>query len=360
MQQFWVAFTQVHGVGAARLRHLHAYFGNMQDAWFADSHALADAGLYPDSIQHLLKLRQEIHPDSLLEKVHKLGAWVMTFADDNYPPLLREIQDAPMVLFIKGTLAPSDQRAVAVVGTRKASTYGTEMTRRLVVGLVQAGVTIISGMAHGIDGTAHQEAIRAGGRTLAVLGCGLDVMYPAQHRDLAAQIAEHGALISEFPLGMPPLQENFPIRNRIVSGLSLGVLVVEAPEKSGALQTATYAGEHGRDVFAVPGNVISPSSMGANRLIQDGAKLVITVEDILKELNLLQRSAEARQTVKILTPDSPQEAQILELLQTEPLHVDDISRQCQLSIQEVNALLALMELKGMVFQTAPMTYHINN
>jgi DNA processing protein len=359
MEQFWVAFTHVHGVGPARLRHLLAYFGNLKEAWWAEAVDLAESGLPQAAIAHLITLRKSLQPEKLLDEIHRLGAQVVTLADENYPPLLRETEGSPAVLYVKGTLTAQDQRAVAVVGTRKASNYGVEMTRRLVVALTQAGVTIVSGLAHGIDVIAHQEALNAGGRTIAVLGCGIDILYPSNHRHVAEKIIENGALITEFAPGTEPLPVNFPIRNRIISGMTLGTLVVEAPEKSGALQTANFAGEQGRDVFAVPGNVTSPNSMGTNMLIQDGAKLVISAEDILKELNLSQRSAETRQAVKKLMPANPVEARIMELLQTEALHVDEISRECQLSIQETNAILALMELKGLVFQSAPMTYNIN-
>lgn len=359
MQQYWVAFTHVHGVGPARLRHLLTYFGDLETAWHADPHDLSEAGLSSDSAQHLFRLRKQIQPDNLLEQVHRLGAWVTTLADDTYPQLLKETEGCPAVLYVKGTWTSQDQLAVAVVGTRKASNYGAEMTRRLVAGMVQAGVTIVSGLAHGIDIAAHQETLKSGGRTIAVLGCGIDVAYPSEHRQEMAKIVEHGAILTEFPPGTQPMPTHFPTRNRIISGLSLGVLVVEAPEKSGALQTASFAGEQGRDVFAVPGNVTSPNSVGTNLLIQDGAKLVMKADDILKELNLLQRSAETRQVVKRLSPETPLEARILDLLSTQTMHVDELSRECQLSIQEINALLALMELKGMVFQTAPMTYNIN-
>ncbi len=359
MEQFWVAFTHVHGVGPARLRHLLAYFGNLKEAWWAEAVDLAESGLPQAAIEHLITLRKSLQPEKLLDEIHRLGAQVVTLADENYPPLLRETEGSPAVLYVKGTLTAQDQRAVAVVGTRKASNYGAEMTRRLVVALTQAGVTIVSGLAYGIDVIAHQEALNAGGRTIAVLGCGIDILYPSNHRHVAEKIIKNGALITEFAPGTEPLPVNFPIRNRIISGMTLGTLVVEAPEKSGALQTANFAGEQGRDVFAVPGNVTSPNSMGTNMLIQDGAKLVISAEDILKELNLSQRSAETRQAVKKLMPANPVEARIMELLQTEALHVDEISRECQLSIQETNAILALMELKGLVFQSAPMTYNIN-
>jgi DNA processing protein len=200
--------------------------------------------------------------------------------------------------------------------------------------------------------------LKSGGRTLAVLGNGIDVVYPPEHRDLARQIAESGALISEFLPGTRPERGNFPIRNRVISGMTLGTVVVEAPESSGSLQTANLAAEQGREVFAIPGNANSPNARGTNRLIQDGAKLVLSAEDILRELNIQHRNVETRQQVKKVAPSSPLEEQIVQLLARNPLHVDELSRICALSVQEVNTMLVLMELKGLVYQTAPMTYHI--
>lgn len=358
MQGFWLAFTQVNGIGAVRLRQLRAQFRTIEEAWYADAAALQAAGVPPASIDHQLYLRRHLNPQALLEAVQRVGAWVMTLDDEAYPPLLREIDDAPPVLYGRGTLLPEDQRAIAIVGTRRASGYGKEMARQLARGLVEQDVTIVSGLAYGIDIVAHQAALEAKGRTIAVLGSGIDVLYPAEHRPIAEQIEKSGAVITEFPLGTKPEKSNFPIRNRIISGLTLGTVIVEAPEHSGALRTAELAAEQGRDVFAVPGNASSPNSQGTNKLIQDGATLVLNAEDILRELNLAQRKVETRQTVTKLVPDNPTEALICQQLRREPLHVDELSRACQLSIHEINATLTLMELKGMVYQIAPMTYHL--
>jgi DNA processing protein len=216
----------------------------------------------------------------------------------------------------------------------------------------------VSGLAYGIDIHAHRAALENRGRTIAVLGSGIDVLYPSDHRETAREIIHAGAIITEFPPGVQPERGNFPTRNRIISGMTLGTVVIEAPEQSGSLQTANLAGEQGREVFAVPGNANSPNSRGTNLLIQDGAKLVLNGEDILKELNLAHRLATTRQTVQTVAPDTPLESQLLALLTTEALHVDELSRLCQLSIKEVNATLAIMELKGMVYQVAPMTYQV--
>jgi DNA processing protein len=360
LEHFWIAFTHIYGVGAVRIRHLHDYFGSLETAWFADATDLLAAGLPAAAVEDVQKQRRTLHPDQYLDELQKVGAWVVTPIHEDYPELLKEVPNAPAVLYIKGTLMPQDNLSVAVVGTRKASNYGLEMTRRLTEGLAQQGVTIISGLARGIDAIAHQEALKNGSRTIAVLGNGIDKVYPSEHRRLAADIAEHGAVITEFPPGTDPLAGNFPARNRIISGMSLGVLVIEAPEKSGALTTATFAGEQGRDVFAVPGNVTSPNSTGTNKLIQDGVKLVMDATDILNELNMTYQAVETRQVVREVSPDTPLEQQIIDLLVVEPLHVDDISRQCGLSIQDVNVVLTLMELKGLVFQSSPMTYNINS
>jgi DNA processing protein len=224
----------------------------------------------------------------------------------------------------------------------------------LAAGLARHGVTVVSGLARGIDGAAHQGALAGGGRTIAVLGSGIDIIYPAEHRRLAEEIIGHGALVSDYPVGTPPEAANFPPRNRIISGLSRGVVVVEGAEDSGALITADDAMEQGREVFAVPGNILARQSGGTNKLIQQGAKLVTSVEDILEDLNMVQ--ATQQMEVQAAVPDNPLEARILTLLSGEPLHIDEISRQVGLPISQVSATLALMELKGMVHQVGSMTY----
>jgi DNA processing protein len=240
------------------------------------------------------------------------------------------------------------------VGTRLATVYGKEAARRLGTDLARFGVTVISGLARGIDVTAHQAALDAGGRTIAVLGSGLDVIYPWEHQRLAGQIAEHGALISEYALGTQPDAGNFPPRNRIISGLSRGVVVIEAGERSGALITAAFAAEQGRDVFAVPGSIFQRSSHGTNRLIRDGAKPVLSSADIMQELDLgsIVQQAEARE----LLPADPMEALLWQQLGTEPIHVDDVCRAVDLPIEVVSGTLALMELKGLARHVGGMNY----
>lgn len=357
MHQYWLGFNHVKGIGANRLRGLWTYFHHdLKAAWHANADELLHAGLDSPTVENVIQHRKTFDPEAALNRVHALGAWLCTLDDDTYPVLLAAVSDAPPLLYVKGTLTPADARALAVVGTRKATTYGRKVTERMVSVLAGHGVTIISGLAHGIDTAAHQACLQSGGRTIAVLGNGIDRVYPSENRRLAEAIAESGALVSEYPVGMPPHANNFPARNRIISGLSLGVLVVEAPANSGTLHTANSAAEQGRDVFAVPGNINSPNSHGTNRLIQDGAKLVMHPDDILLELNIQQLTVETRQSVEQVAPENELERQLLGLLQHEPMHVDDIAIQTGMDIQHVSATLLMMKLKGLVDETTPMTY----
>ncbi|HEU5368765.1 MAG TPA: DNA-processing protein DprA, partial [Ktedonobacterales bacterium] len=281
----------------------------------------------------------------------------LTQADPDYPELLREIYLPPIVLYVRGALASEDAWAVAIVGTRKATAYGYQVTEQLARGLASNKVTVISGLARGVDTAAHKAALAvSGGRTIAVLGCGLDMIYPPENARLAARLCEQGALISEFPLGTQPEPTNFPIRNRVISGLSLGVVVIEAPRHSGALITTRFALEQNRQVFAVPGHIYSKASEGTNALIQDGAKLVMRVDDVLEELKLQQ--APQQQEMRALLPASDVESVLLALLAAapEPQHVDELCRASALPTAEVSSALVMMELKGMVQQVASMTY----
>ena len=288
-RQYWVGFNIVRGIGPAKFRALLDYFGSAQAAWAADEGALRQAGLDRRATQSLLQTRQAIDLPAALEEIESAGVEILTWDDKEYPLYLKEIADPPPVLYLRGDIQTRDQWAVAVVGTRRSTSYGKHVTQQLVGDLARSGATIVSGMARGIDGVAHWAALEAGGRTLAVLGSGISQVYPPEHRALAQQIASSGALLSEFPPDTPPEAGNFPRRNRIISGLSLGVLVIEAGRKSGALITANYALEQGRDVFAVPGNINARSSVGTNRIIQEGATLVLSAEDILSLLSTVER-----------------------------------------------------------------------
>ncbi|OQY21702.1 MAG: DNA protecting protein DprA [Anaerolineaceae bacterium 4572_32.2] len=352
--RYWVGFNIVRGIGPVRLRALLDYFGDVERAWRAPAEALRSAGLDSRSLKNLLQVRGQRNLDRELERIEAAGARALTWESAHYPHLLREIHDPPSVLYVKGTLTEEDAWAIAVVGTRRASVYGREVTRQLTQALARNGITIVSGLARGIDSEAHRAALEAGGRTIAVLGCGIDRVYPPENRKLAQQIIARGALVSSYPLGTPPEGRNFPARNRIISGLSLGVLVTDAGTRSGALITTDFAAEQGRDVFAVPGSVLARGSVGTNALIQDGAKVVLKPEDILEELNLTM-VAEQSKARQVLPADETEEA-LLDHLSTEPTHVDELQQQLELPIAQVTSTLALMELKGMVRQAGGMKY----
>ena len=352
--KYWVGFNRITGIGRVRFSQLENYFGNLENAWKAGYDDLKKAGLDNIAVQAIVTERPQISPDAEMEKLDRFGVKVFTYHDDRYPSRLKEIYDYPPVLYIRGSIESRDEYCVGVVGTRRATVYGRQVTEEIVSELVRNGITVASGLARGIDAVAHRAALAEGGRTLAVFACGLDTVYPAEHAELARNIMSSGALISEYPLGARPRSENFPRRNRILSGLSLGVLVVEAGETSGAIITANMALEQDREVFAVPGSILSPSSVGTNKLIQEGAKLVTCCNDILEELNL--KSVTHQIEMKEVIPPSETEATLLKHLSREPVHVDEVCRRAGLSISVVSSTLAMMELKGMVRHVGNMNY----
>jgi DNA processing protein len=352
--QYWVGFNKVAGIGTARLRALQDYFGDLEIAWHAPSHDLQQAGLDRRSLANLLEARQHLDLDAELERLRQGGVQVLTWEDPEYPPNLRQAYNAPLLLYVRGRIEARDEWAVAIVGTRRASVYGKEAARMLAMGLARAGVTVASGLARGIDTVAHRAALDAGGRTIAVLGCGVDVVYPPVNSRLTEEIVERGAVVSEYALGTSPEARNFPPRNRIISGLTLGTIVVEGDLGSGALITAGFAAEQGREVFAVPGNIFARTSRGTNQLIQQGAKMVCQVADVLEELNLTMVSEQAQ--ARAIIPENEAEALLLEHLSAEPVHVDVLGREIKMPIAEVTSTLALMELKGMVRQVGGMSY----
>lgn len=353
--KYWLGFNRVKGIGPAKIQALLNYYGDLHSAWNAREEQLQKLGFDRRSIKSFFETRREINLDQCLADVRAIGVSLLTWESEAYPCYLREIDGAPPVLYVHGSLEEIDRWAVAVVGTRRLTRYGRQVTQELVTGLVLNGVTIVSGLARGIDAVAHHTALEHGGRTIAVLGSGPDCIYPPEHRALARQIVNgRGAIVSEYGLGVKPEARNFPPRNRIISGLSLGVIVVEAGDRSGASITARFALEQGRDVFAVPGNINSPASVGTNRLIQQGAKLVAKVDDVLEELNLsmvLEHSA-----VQLVLPETEDEAAILTYLSGQPIHIDELSRSTGLSSSVVSSTLTLMELKGMVRQVGGMNY----
>jgi DNA processing protein len=352
--RYWIGFNKVSGIGAARLRALLDYFGDLEIAWHATAHDLQQAGLDRRSIANLLKARGNLDLEGEVERLERGRIRVLTWEDPAYPKNLHQVFNAPPVLYVRGRIEVRDEWAVAVVGTRRASVYGKEAARMIGSGLARAGVTVVSGLARGIDTVAHRSCLDAGGRTIAVLGCGVDVVYPPQNARLAAEMIERGALVSEYPLGTRPEGRNFPPRNRIISGLTLGTVVVEADIGSGARITSGFAAEQGREVFSVPGSIFAKGSRGTNELIQQGAKMVCSVADILEELNLTMVSEQAQ--ARAVIPENETEAILLERLSTEPIHVDALRRSVDLPIAEVSSTLALMELKGMVRQVGGMNY----
>ncbi len=351
---FWIGFNQVPGIGPARLAALVEVCGSVEAAWKAPIQQLKEAGLDRRSLESLLAVRRSLDLEAAWQRVVQAGVQVFTWDDAEYPDNLRQVPLSPPVLYVRGQLVDEDRLAVALVGTRQASAYGREVARRLGQELAQNGITVVSGLALGIDAIAHEAALAAGGRTIAVLGSGVDQIYPLQNRKMAQAMLTQGALVSEYPLGTRPEASNFPPRNRIISGLSLAVVVVEAGQRSGALITAKFAAEQSRDVFAVPGSILQPSSAGCNALIQDGASPLLSVADLLDQLHL-ERAAvqkEARQTI----PADPTERRLLEHLSSEPIYLDEIVRGAAMPAAQVSSLLAMMELKGLVRQVSSMRY----
>ena len=352
---YWIALSRVPRVGEATLRQLKLRFGSMEAAWHATSAQLRNAGIDERAVEQICQVRPEcrVEEESALLRRHGIRAIAET--DAAYPYLLRQIPDCPPVLYVRGTLMPDEATAVAVVGTRRASGYGQQVCREFAESLAASGIIIVSGMARGIDTIAHKAALEAGGTTVGVLASGLDVVYPAENAILAKRVLEHGALISEHPPGARMRKESFLLRNRIMSGLSRGVLVVEAGERSGALRTASDALEQNRDVFAVPGSIHSLSSVGTNRLIQKGlAQAVTSPEDILEELGVTA-AIEVTSTDYVLQPDSVQ-TRLVAHMGANPVHSDDLARQLGLPSQEVAAALTLLELEDIVRSVGNMQF----
>ncbi len=353
--KYRLGFNIVKGIGPAKMKALQGYFGDFERAWHATELELNKIGVDRRTIRSFLETRQTLDLDAAMAKVDAANITLITWDDPAYPTYIRNIPGSPPLLYVAGNITEADRWAVAIVGTRRLTSYGRQIARDLTIGLVNNGVTIISGLARGIDAVAHKTAVEMGGRTIAVLGSGVDSIYPAEHRGLAKQIANgHGAVISEYGMGVRPEAKNFPPRNRVISGLSLGTIVIEAGIRSGALITSKFAMEQGREVFAVPGSINSPVSKGPNKLIQQGAKLVTCVEDVLEELNISM--VVEKTAVQLALPSSKEEAALLPLLSHEPTHVDELSRKSGMAANKVSGTLTLMELKGMVKQMGRMNY----
>ncbi len=353
-KKYWIGFSLVKGIGSVRMAGLLRHFTNLDLAWNAPSDALRSAGLSEKIIENLVRIRKSVDLDLMQSNIAAQGIDVITWGDEAYPRLLAEINQSPPILYVRGEIKPEDTWAVAIVGTRRVTSYGRQVTEEIAGGLARHGITIVSGLARGVDGLAHKIALENGGRTIAVLGSGVDKVYPPEHRLLAESIAAHGAVISDYPPGTPPDSINFPPRNRIISGLSLATVIIEAGETSGALITAEFAADQSRDVFAVPGGIYSPQSRGTNALIQQGARPYLGIDDLLTFLNLDR--VENAKAVQASLPIDPTESKLYSILKDQPVHIDDIQELSGLPIEVVSANLTLMELKGMVRQTGNMSY----
>lgn len=344
--RWWLALRLVRGVGPVAYQGLLRGFGSPAAVFDAGRSALRCAGVRPDVAHAIGQFDQWPLVEDQLERLRRSGARLLTWNDPAYPGNLRQIHDPPPFLFMHGALDARDALAVALVGSRQVGAYGLRLAREISEGLVRYGVTVVSGLARGTDAQAHWSALRAGGRTVAVLGSGIDVVYPSEHHALFRAIARQGAVVTEFMMGTQPDAENFPSRNRIISGLALGTVIVEATEKSGSLITATLAAEQGREVFAVPG-AIGGRTRGTHRLIRDGAKLTERAEDVIEELApRLLRQPVRRGAVEL----APGEAAIVESLRHETVHIDDIIARSGLSPAAVLQTLLSLELRGVVEQ----------
>ncbi|MHB8134029.1 MAG: DNA-processing protein DprA [Anaerolineaceae bacterium] len=351
---FWVGFNLVKGIGAVRMQALQDYFGDLERAWNAPYQSLCETGLNPKICERIIQLRNQIDLEKYWQKIISQNIQVITRDDVEYPRLLNEINQPPPVLYIKGSITLEDEWAIAIVGTRKLTHYGRQATEEFAKTLADHKITVVSGLARGIDAVAHKAVIEAGGRTFAVLGSGVDRIYPSEHKLLADNIIQQGAVISDYAPGTSPDSGNFPPRNRIISGLSRATIVIEAGEQSGALITAEFAADQGRDVYALPGSIFSPQSKGTNRLIQNGAKPLIDIRDLLQDLQV-----ELIQERKDLIRSNPLdmfEQQIMDLLSQEPLHVDEITQMSHLPVSHVSAYLSILELKGVARQVGGMKY----
>ena len=346
MNERFVDLYAVPRMNETRLKNLLARFGNPERVFDAEPDKLAEVkGVDEELASGVRSYKRSDETERRIAAARTLGVRTVCYTDDDFPENLKQLAHMPPVLFVRGEIRPEDRTAAAVVGTRLPSHYGRQVAEKLGRELAQHGVTVVSGLARGVDTFAHKGALDGGGRTLAVLGCGIDVYYPPENRRLYDAISAQGAVISEFSFGVEPLAMNFPKRNRVVSGLSQVVVAVEAGEKSGVLNTVAWAADQGRAVFAVPGNITSPQSLGINRLLKDGAKPVLSVEDILSELGVAKR-AEARAKVEVAAEEKP----VMEFLTAEPMHVDEVCEGLGIPMAGLLSVLMQLEIKGLVRQ----------
>ncbi|KWT94359.1 DNA-processing protein DprA [Candidatus Magnetominusculus xianensis] len=350
--RYLLALSSIPVIGPGTTRKLLKAFGEPKNIFRASLKALLQVeGVGKGRAQGIVNFTAWDETDKVIEKCEKTGIKILHYEDAGFPSLLKEVPDHPLILFVKGQIRQEDRYAIAIVGTRKASHYGISVAERFTDELTAMGFTIVSGMARGIDSVAHKKAIQNNASTIAVLGSGVDVVYPPESAWLYKRIAEEGAVVSEFLPGTKPLRENFPVRNRLISGLSLGVLVVEASQRSGALITAEFALEQGREVFAVPGNIMSSSFVGTHSLIQKGAKLVQSASDIVEELrHILKGFVKSKAGIEKGIALDAEEKRLYEFISHEPIHIDEIIRKSGVASNEALTLLLGLEIKGVVRQ----------
>ncbi|HEX9060388.1 MAG TPA: DNA-processing protein DprA [Clostridia bacterium] len=364
--KYWVWLSSMPGIGPLKRKRLIESFGDPKLIWEVGSAELKCLDyLRINDVDQLINQKYRDESERIFEEIYKQGIRVITIQDELYPYYLKNIYDPPVVLYYKGTIQ-KNEKMVAVVGSRKASGYGLKMAEKLSEQLSENGITVISGLARGIDTYAHRGAMKSSGRTIAVLGCGIDIVYPWENKLLMEKITTQGAVISEYIPGVQPRPQNFPARNRIISGASLGVVVIEAGERSGSLITADFALEQGRDVFAVPGNIESSTSIGTNRLIKEGAKIVTCIEDILEELcgtspvERPKKIVSKKPLVNKFTELDIEETAVVEKLVDEPLHIDALALKCEMAVQTVSSILVMLELKGVVEQLPGKIFKLND
>lgn len=352
MKKYWVAFGSVPNIKSEHWQRVISYFPSIKDAWDSKTGDLLSAGLSERWIDIFSNHRKTVIPDKIMENLCKNQIDVINITEDKYPPNLKEIYTPPFLIYIKGELIESDINSISIVGSRNGTDYGKRATYEIASDLGKAGVTVVSGLALGLDTEAHKGALSGGGRTIAVLANGLNFIYPTSNTELGKLIIKNGCLISEQPPEMPALRQNFPARNRIISGLSLGTLITEAGEHSGTLHTASFAIEQNRQLYAIPGPIYNPLAKGPNNLLKNGAKAVTESSDILEDFGIERKS-------KINKPENSNEALIFDILKNENLHIDEITKRSVLEPTEISKILTMMEITGKIRHLGGMVYSLS-
>lgn len=348
-------------IGNKNIEKIMKQISDLSEIWSLNARSIYDLkGIKTKVKEKIINNRNEVYLNKLFAIIEKHDIDITTIFDVDYPKSLHYIYDSPKVLYRRGRLLDEDKFSMGIVGSRKATSYGKWATEKFVKELVKLDVTIVSGLALGIDSIAHKATLEEGGRTIAVLGNGLDTIYPKRNKLLYEEIPKSGAIVTEYTLGTPPLAYNFPQRNRMISGLSLGVIVIEAKEKSGSLITAHHALEQGKEVFALPGNINSIFSKGTNKLIKDGAKILMDIEDVIEEIYELQQKLKDKRTEEIdYSGLSPLEIDIIELIKDGPIHGDVIASNIGIDISTINSILTILELKGLIKELAGRTFTLS-